>query len=592
MNAVSTDLTTLADEAQQAATQHNWPEALHLWTSLERLQPDQRSAITGIVTALHALGRHAESEEWLRVGASRFPDDRWFAIMLGRHVHQRRDWAAACVLWATVREVFPKEMEGYASGARALAELCRFDDAERIGAKAVAQFPDAPQAAAEYAHIARLRQDHTTACIRWAAFRERFPDDPQGYVEGGTALHEAGQLEEVEALLCQGEARFPASFPILAQRARSAMARNDWITALECWARVREKFPGRPDADLGMSDVLSALGRHEENEALLANAVSRHPDHRWLRHHHAQLATDRGEVSLAVARWQALIDRYPDDAHMRDAARRAAARHELIELDHQLEGGSPPEIPTVVAVPLSAAEAAEAMALLGVTHTTELRGFMLNFESLGSSCEFGLVQRHFGAEPLGLLRWASITPRSLVAALDAGLHGIGDPAFTDLRAHSTEYFATDVRWHIGMHTYSSPHRIPIETMRTQYYRRTVFLREKLLADLADAGKIFVHTWHHSISPAESAELARALRRFGPTTLLLVGLADAENPPGSVPAVDESLLLGYLDRLGNRNAQGQLSDWNISFRYWLELCQRAHGLWQALPQAMAEKTLGR
>jgi hypothetical protein len=42
------------------------------------------------------------------------------------------------------------------------------------------------------------------------------------------------------------------------------------------------------------------------------------------------------------------------------------------------------------------------------------------FESLGDNCEFGLVQRHCGAEPLALFCFATIEVSSLVLALEAG----------------------------------------------------------------------------------------------------------------------------------------------------------------------------
>lgn len=32
------------------------------------------------------------------------------------------------------------------------------------------------------------------------------------------------------------------------------------------------------------------------------------------------------------------------------------------------------------------------------------------FESLGDNCEFGLVQRHFGAEPVGVFRFPTPKP--------------------------------------------------------------------------------------------------------------------------------------------------------------------------------------
>jgi hypothetical protein len=46
---------------------------------------------------------------------------------------------------------------------------------------------------------------------------------------------------------------------------------------------------------------------------------------------------------------------------------------------------------------------------------------MLRFEALGQNCEFGVVQRHYGAEPLGLLRFSSTPLHLLVAALNNDL---------------------------------------------------------------------------------------------------------------------------------------------------------------------------
>jgi hypothetical protein len=62
-----------------------------------------------------------------------------------------------------------------------------------------------------------------------------------------------------------------------------------------------------------------------------------------------------------------------------------------------------------VAVPL---KPEEALAVLGLPDLDAVRGFFPGFENLGGNCEFGLVQRHFGAEPLSLLRWTATPPEA------------------------------------------------------------------------------------------------------------------------------------------------------------------------------------
>ncbi len=47
------------------------------------------------------------------------------------------------------------------------------------------------------------------------------------------------------------------------------------------------------------------------------------------------------------------------------------------------------------------------LAAVSAVEQITLQDLMLQFESLGQNCEFGLVQRRAGADPLGLLRFDS-----------------------------------------------------------------------------------------------------------------------------------------------------------------------------------------
>jgi hypothetical protein len=56
------------------------------------------------------------------------------------------------------------------------------------------------------------------------------------------------------------------------------------------------------------------------------------------------------------------------------------------------------------------------------------------FRALGDNCEFGLVQRHCGAEPIDLLRFAGLhipiedRLAALTKAVTVGFEGLGQPA--------------------------------------------------------------------------------------------------------------------------------------------------------------------
>src|ERR1041384_3955367 len=74
-----------------------------------------------------------------------------------------------------------------------------------------------------------------------------------------------------------------------------------------------------------------------------------------------------------------------------------------------------------------------------------LRELMLRFESIGENCEFGLVQRRCGAEPLGLFRFASAPLPKLLAGLGARFEGLSHPDNLDvqLSQNGREYLVTD-----------------------------------------------------------------------------------------------------------------------------------------------------
>jgi hypothetical protein len=64
-------------------------------------------------------------------------------------------------------------------------------------------------------------------------------------------------------------------------------------------------------------------------------------------------------------------------------------------------------------------------AIMAVTGM-DAAGLAGRFESLGHDCEFGLLQRRVGAEPLDLLRFATMTLDRLVDGLRQGFEGVGE----------------------------------------------------------------------------------------------------------------------------------------------------------------------
>ncbi len=205
------------------------------------------------------------------------------------------------------------------------------------------------------------------------------------------------------------------------------------------------------------------------------------------------------------------------------------------------------------------------------------------FESLGGTaqgCEFGLLQREAGAEPLGLLRWATMTADSLALALESGFEGVGTPAQTILDRFTwpdgrQEYSTEDRRFLMRMHTWIDVADKPSEEVLAMMCRRLIFLTRKLIETFAEAKKIFVFkTGDRLCTLDEVRRIHRAMRRYGPATLLYVQPADPDHPPGSVDILDDGLLMAYIDRF-NLAADGAVLP--VSRNIWLQICSRAIAL---------------
>ena len=76
----------------------------------------------------------------------------------------------------------------------------------------------------------------------------------------------------------------------------------------------------------------------------------------------------------------------------------------------------------------------------------EPKELLKHFEGLGENCEFGLMQRYFGIEPISLFRWVSISLTDLANAVENGLEGIGGRGQTVIGVWGHEYFVSDTRY--------------------------------------------------------------------------------------------------------------------------------------------------
>lgn len=494
--------------------------------------------------------------EYPLVNADEMVGEAWAAM-------QRQDPEEALRLWRALRREFPERSEGYVWPIQVLWQDGRLDEAEAAAAEAFARFPENPDVLTQYGWIATQRQRWDEALRWWAAVRAHAPDRIDGYLWSTRALWTSGRLDDAEAMAVAALARFPGNADIEAERAWVAVNRNDWRAARQSWERVLEAEPQRRDAQVGLIQALRCLGQAEHAELMASEALARHPDDPDFLVEHIGLAADRGDWSAAAARLEAAR------GGLLAAGRFEATRDAVAARRHAAYGQASPG---------SAADRGGAAAA-----DIPANELMLAFESIGEKCDFGAVQRHFGVEPLGLLRFSFSPFEPLIAALEDRFEAIGTVEDTGFELFRDETILTMKKYGLYFHTFVYESELPTaekrDAFREQQRRRLVFLKRKLVADLEEPQKICVYSSDDRTTDADAERLFAALRAFGPNWLLYVRPADSTHPVGTVETRREGLYIGYYPRLTDFMAGEQ-----PPFEIWRELCERTYRLTQGGPGA--------
>jgi hypothetical protein len=242
-----------------------------------------------------------------------------------------------------------------------------------------------------------------------------------------------------------------------------------------------------------------------------------------------------------------------------------------------------PQAETETATLFQDASSAEAVAgEAAETEESRLSNLMLRFESLGENCEFGLVQRRCGAEPLGLFRFSSTPFTRLLTGLQSKFKGMGksNSIQIEVSRNGKEYMVLDKKYGFLFHAWVLVGERSPEEVKLREMRRIPFLVRKLTEDLMLGEKIFVYHGMQPLNLEQARQLLAALREYGPGTLLWVELADEPHQPGTVIEIQPGLLKGYVDRF----APGENAH-DLSLECWIELCCNASRLTRALYRAV-------
>jgi tetratricopeptide (TPR) repeat protein len=447
--------------------------------------------------------------------------------------------------------------------AEALVAANRPHDAFAAVTTSLAKFPDHYELlmarAMALSRLARLDE----ALEQWSDIRRSHPERPAAYSEAATALRLATRYDECEDLIGNGLQKFPNSVGLLAERASLAAAKKDWAHSLADWQIVRSLNPANRGALFGAAEAFLQLGQATEAIEPLDLLLEQTPDH-------PRATIMRSQADMTLSAWTPAIARLSRASHLHPKnnqlaetllAARMAAIQEQAEAEEQHD-----ETTEELHLPRGQVAASGASAPIDASAEAAL---FERFESLGDNCEFGLVQRFYRAEPLGLLRWSSISPPEIISALEKQFDGVGESDTTLLIAGGKEYITRDRNYRMTMHTFIPCDTISHDELLPKMQKRLQFLKRRLLEDLAQGEKMFVYKSIGGIKDEEMAAISDALRAYGNPRILFVKEAGSVEQPGEVTKILPNAYLGFVGRFGHHGG-----NWNIDFPSWLDLCRNA------------------
>lgn len=253
--------------------------------------------------------------------------DPKIAFQAARDAHDARDWPKAIALWEQARQLLPQHPLTYSDAAVAMRESGDIAGAEAMVADAMPRFPEFLGVFIVWADLAMHRRDWAVAADRWAALRQRFPNDGQGYVLGAQALTESGRLDDADAVLDEGRRSVPQNPWVMGTWGHFAQRHRDSDEALRRYAEIRRVLPGHPLGHVAAAAILRDQKQFRDAEATIAGALARFPQDAGALIDWASIAQAQGDTDEAVDRWRVVRERFPDQGagYVAGAALLAAA---------------------------------------------------------------------------------------------------------------------------------------------------------------------------------------------------------------------------------------------------------------------------
>lgn len=533
-----------------AAARSQWDEAIRHAAEIRRCAPTNEFGYRQALRMLRRAGRIAEADDLLKEAASAFSSRSWLYLEGAENANARLD----------------------------VAEADRWEEADRWLLRGRRRFPDDKELALAYAvrpgrnlKERRRLKGGERMIRRLETLIRRRPDLTAAYVALAEALCSVQQPTRADALLASRLDEVSRDPRAALSWAKIAEFRGDTDDAVERYKRVTEWFPDLPSGYERLAIVLSRRGDRDEAEAVCGQAVERFPTSLLLLQARSKVAENAGDLKAAIERMEYAAQAFPEMTHLKELLYG-------LKLKLDAENGEKSDRLPNVALDLAVKGSAD-----------DAKSVMMQCQSLGAQlywgCEFGVAQRHFGAEPLSLMRWGLLPHASLVRAIESGFEGVDSDEDVYIeklwRGHDFEYLVRNRKLSLVIHSFVYSNEIPEETFRRQMCRRLKYLRRLFVDDLQLGRHLFVRKQETSLQSEEVEALHSALRKYGDNTLLYVFKEDDAHRAGTVEIFRPGILFGYIDHF-KVDMNGNDIESGLSADCWLEVCSRAHAIWRSNP----------
>ena len=543
--------------------------------ALREVSPENPAGYVGGAAALRELERPEEAQAVATEGVSKHPDNLFLWKELALAAQDRNQIELAFERWNELTRRFPKSVSGYVGAIGLSNKLIQPKTTQKLLNDALKAFPHNAFILGAAARFALQSNRTEEASQHWQTLIERSPDDPTiqlaaakslmsrkrgrikrvpdvlgrlekmhaefpdfapAYTLHLNVLREAGKIGQAVKLAAAWAEKFPAEQDLAIARAMIAEEREEPAAALAIIEAVRARSAPTPACEAAYVRALCLIDRIDEAETVCQAALADFPSDPPILTEHVRIATRRGDWSEALRRAVQALRKRPRDGGMMKLVQSVKAQ--VVDDDELLASIMDETTPT-------------AGSLAGADATPEETAVLLACESLGATsagCEFGLVQRRFGAEPFGMFRWALIAIDRLTYALRNQFAEVGSDDTTELAirresASHQEYYVVDKKVGYLTHTFVKVEDSPQDRMLKQSIRRVRFLKAKLIEDLHAAEKIFIYKYALKFDLALLREMFAAVRSYGNGTVLCMTLADATHPKGTIEMIEPGLFVG-------------------------------------------------